>query len=150
ATALPVLRGLLHDADPNVCVAAVEAIAGLGIDGVLEVVPALVGCLDAPDEFTRLAALDGLRALGVTLPWERLERLKDEKLLEHAVLASIGRTGDARAALPLVSALPSVRGGTLLETLRSVVELARAGPVSARALKHEAESLDPATRERVI
>jgi HEAT repeat protein len=150
ATALPVLRGLLRDPDPNVCVAAVEAIAGLGIDGVLEVVPALVGCLDAPEEFTRLAAVDGLRALGVTLPWERLERLKDEKLLEQAVLASIGRTGDARAAVPLVSALPSARGGTLVETLRSVVDLARAGPVSARALKVEAQALDEATRERVI
>lgn len=150
ATALPVLRGLLDDSDPNVCVAAVEAIAGLGIDGVLEVVPALVGCLDAPEEFTRLAALDGLRALGVTLPWERLERLKDEQLLEHAVLASIGRTGDTRAALPLVSALPSARGGTLVETLRSVVDLARAGPASARALKVEARGLDAATRLRVV
>lgn len=150
STALPVLRGLLHDPDPNVCVAAVEAIAGLGIDGVLEVVPALVGCLDSADEFTRLAALDGLRALGVTLPWERLERLKDERLLEQAVLASIGRTGDARAAVPLVSALPSARGGTLVETLRSVVDLARSGPVSARALKLEAQGLDQATRARVV
>jgi HEAT repeat protein len=150
ATALPVLRGLLRDPEPNVCVAAVEAIAGLGIDGALEVVPALLGCLDAPDEFTRLAALDGLRALGVHLPWERLQRLKDEKVLEQAVLASIGRTGDARAAAPLVSALPHARGGTLVETLRSVVDLARSGPVSARALKLEATGLDGATRERVI
>jgi HEAT repeat protein len=150
SAALPVLRGLLQDPDPNVCVAAVEAIAGLGIDGALEVVPVLVGCLEAPEEFTRLAALDGLRALGVTLPWERLQRLRDEEVLEHAVLASIGRSGDARAALPLVSALPSARGGTLVETLKSVVDLARSGPASARALKIEAASLDAATQQRLV
>jgi HEAT repeat protein len=149
-TALPVLRGLLRDPDPNVCVAAVEAIAGLGIDGALEVVPALLACLDLPDEFTRLAALDGLRALGVTLPWERLQRLREGEVLEQAVLASVGRSGDARAALPLVSALPHARGGNLVETLRSVVDLARSGPAPARALKVEAVGLDVETRQRLI
>jgi HEAT repeat protein len=150
ATALPVLRGLLQDPDPNVCVAAVEAIAGLGIDGALEVVPALLSCLDASEDFTRLAALEGLRALGVNLPWERLQRLRDEEVLEHSVLASIGRSGDARAAVPLVSALPSARGGTLVQTLRSVVDLARSGPASAEALKLQATGLDALTRERLI
>jgi HEAT repeat protein len=150
STALPVLRGLLRDPDVNVCVAAVEAIAALGIGGALEVVPALLACLEAPDEFTRLAALDGLRALGVNLPWDRLARLRDGALLEQAVLASVGRSGDARAAGPLISALPHARGGTLVETLRSVVDLARSGPAPARALKVEAVGLDVTTRERLI
>ncbi len=150
SAALPVLRGLLQDPDPNVCVAAVEAIAGLGIDGALEVVPALLSCLDASEEFTRLAALDGLRALGVNLPWDRLQRLKDDTVLEYAVLASIGRSGDARAAGPLVSALSKARGGTLIATLRSIVDLARSGEGPARALKAEAAGLDAATRERLI
>jgi HEAT repeat protein len=150
SAALHVLRGLLLDPDPNVCVAAVEAIAGLGIDGALEVVPVLVGCLDAAEEFTRLAALEGLRALGVNLPWERLQRLRDEGVLEQAVLASVGRSGDTRAALPLVSALPSARGGTLVQTLRSVVDLARSGPASAQALKLEAVTLDAPTRDRLV
>jgi len=149
-TALPVLRGLLRDPDQNVCVAAVEAIADLGIDGALEVVPALLGCLDASEEFTRLAALDGLRALGVNLPWERLQRLREGDVLEQAVLASVGRSGDARAAAPLVSALPHARGGTLVETLHSVVDLARSGPAPARALKLEAADLDLDTRQRLI
>jgi HEAT repeat protein len=150
STALHVLRGLLRDSDVNVCVAAVEAIAALGIGGALEVVPALLGCLDAPEEFTRLAALDGLRALGVHLPWERLARLRDAEALEQAVLASVGRTGDARAAAPLISALPHARGGTLVETLRSVIDLARSGPAPARALKVEATGLDNDTRQRLI
>jgi HEAT repeat protein len=150
STALPVLRGLLKDPDVNVCVAAVEAIAALGIGGALEVVPALLACLDAPEEFTRLAALDGLRALGVHLPWERLARLRDAETLEQAVLASVGRSGDTRAAAPLISALPHARGGTLVETLRSVVDLARSGHAPARALKVEASGLDVETRQRLI
>jgi HEAT repeat protein len=150
ATALPVLRGLVRDSDPNVCVAAVEAIAALGIDGALEVVPALLACLDSSEEFTRLAALDGLRALGVNLPWERLQRLRDTDVLEHSILAAVGRSGDARAAVPLVQALPHARGGTLVETLRSLVDLARSGPAPARALKAEAVGLDPETRQRLI
>lgn len=150
ASALTVLRGLLRDPDTNVCIAAVEAIAALGIDGSLEVVPVLLGCLDAPDEFTRLAALDGLRGLGVHLPWDRLAKLREGASLEHAVLASSGQSGDRRAALPLVSALPHARGGTLMETLRSVVDLARSGPAPARELKVVAAELDPGTRERLI
>jgi len=150
ASALTVLRGLLRDEDTNVCVAAVEAIAALGIDGSLEVVPVLIGCLDASDEFTRLAALDGLRGLGVHLAWDRLAKLREGPTLEHAVLASSGQTGDLRAALPLISALPHARGGTLVETLRSVVDLARSGPAPARELKVVAAGLDVNTRERLI
>ena len=136
------LRGLLRDTDTNVCVAAVEAIAALGIDGSLEVVPALLGCLDASDEFTRLAALDGLHGLGVHLPWDRLAKLREGPALEHAVLVSSGQSGDTRAALPLIPALPHARGGTLVETLRSVVDLARSGPAPARELKIVAAGLD--------
>jgi HEAT repeat protein len=150
ATALPVLRGLLHDIDPNVTVAAIEGIAALGVDGSVEVVPILLGCLELTDEFARLAALEGLRTLGVPLPWERLSKLKAEGALEHSVLASFGLTGDTRAALPLVSALPHARGGMLMQTLRSVVDLARSGPAPARELKLVATSLDPTTRQRLI
>jgi len=149
ASALTVLRGLLRDPDTNVCVAAVEAIAALGIDGSLEVVPVLLGCLEARDEFTRLAALDGLRSLGVHLPWDRLTKLR-EPVLEHAIIASIGQSGDTRAALPLISALPHARGGTLVQTLRSLVDLARSGPAPARELKVVAAELDDGTRERLI
>ena len=150
ASALPVLQNLLHDEDPNVCVAAVEAVAVLGVMGAVEVVEVLSSCLDSPEELVRLAALDGLGALGVALSWERLTRLPSAGALGHAVLAAAGRTGDERAAAPLVRALPRSRGGTLLERLRSVVELARSGPGPRNALKVAARELDLGTRKRLL
>lgn len=149
-SALPVLQKLLHDEDPNVCVAAVEAVAVLGVAGAVEVVDVLSDCLDSPEELVRLAALDGLGVLGVALSWDRLTRLPAHGALGHAVLAAAGRTGDERAAAPLVGALPRSRGGTLLERLRSVVELARSGPGPRNALKLAARELDLGTRKRLL
>jgi HEAT repeat protein len=149
-TALPVLRSLLRDADPNVCVAAVEGIAALGAAGAIEVVPVLVSCLDAGDEFLRLAALDGLSALGVSLAYEKLTRLGEDRSMGHSVLAAAGRTGDERAAELLVGALLHARGGILLGALRSIVELARSGPGLVRALQRAAGSLDGATQKRLL
>jgi HEAT repeat protein len=150
ASALPVLRTLLHDPDTNVCVAAVEAVAGLGVAGAVEVVDVLGSCLDAPEELVRLAALEGLGELGVAMSWERLTRLPAQGALGHAVLAAAGRTGDERAAAPLVRSLPRSRGGTLLERLRSLVELARAGAGPRNALKVAARELDLGTRKRLL
>ena len=149
-SALPVLQSLLRDDDPNVCVAAVEAISALGTAGAIEVVPVLVSCLDEQDGLVRLAALDGLGALGVSLSYEKLTRLADDEVLEHAVLAAAGRTGDERAAGLLVAALPRSRGGNLLGALRSIAELARSGPAPVRALQRAAAGLDAATRERLL
>ncbi len=134
-TAVPVLRGLLRDPDPNVAVAAVEALSALGAACAEEVEPILIACLDAPGAFVRLAALDGLGRLGVALPWVRLERLRGDEAVAPAMLAALGRSGDERAAQHLVAALSRARGGTLSEALRAVVELARSGPARLAALK---------------
>jgi HEAT repeat protein len=149
-SALPVLQKLIRDEDTNVCVAAVEAVAVLGVTGAVEVVDVLSSCLDSPEELVRLAALEGLGELGVALSWERLTRLPAAGALGHAVLAAAGRTGDERAAAPLVRALPRSRGGTLLERLRSLVELARSGPGPREALKLSARELDLGTRKRLL
>jgi HEAT repeat protein len=150
SNALTVLQKLIHDEDTNVCVAAVEAVAVLGVTGAVEVVDVLSSCLDSPEELVRLAALAGLGELGVALSWERLTRLPAVGAFGHAVLAVAGRTGDERAAAPLVRALPRSRGGTLLERLRSLVELARSGPGPRAALKSAARELDLGTRKRLL
>lgn len=150
ATAVPVLRGLLRDPDCNVAVAAVEALTALGAARAEEVEVILRSCLDAPNGFVRLAALDGLGRLGIALPWERLDRLRTDELVAPALLSSMGRSGDERAAQFLVDALSRARGGTLLEALRAVVELARTGDARVRALQHAAASLDPEVEARLL
>jgi HEAT repeat protein len=150
ATAVPVLRALLRDQDVNVAVAAVEALSTLGAARAEEVEIILRACLDAPNGFVRLAALDGLGKLGIALPWERLDRLRSDELVAPALLASLGRSGDERAAAPLIEAIAKAHGGTLLEALRAAVELARSGSAQVRALQLAAAALDPATRERLL
>lgn len=148
--ALFVLKGMLRDADPNVRVAAVEAVAALGGSDPKAAATILESCLDASDPFLRLAALDGLRALGVVMTWDRLSRLRSDPVLEPAVLAAAGHTADERAARALVEALGHARGGTLSVILRSLVELARSGQDKALALQVGAKSLDAAAAARIF
>jgi HEAT repeat protein len=150
AQALFVLQGLLRDADPNVRVAAVEAVAALGKSDPKGASALLEGCLDSDDAFLRLAALDGLRALGVVMPWDRLSRLRSDPVLEPAVLAAAGQTADERAARALVEALAHARGGTLTVILKSLVELARSGQDRALALRSAARHLDPGVGSRIF
>ncbi|HEX6274336.1 MAG TPA: HEAT repeat domain-containing protein, partial [Polyangiaceae bacterium] len=150
AQALFVLQGLLRDADPNVRVAAVEAVAALGKSDPNGASALLEGCLDSEDAFLRLAALDGLRALGVVMPWERLARLRSDPVLEPAVLAAAGHTADEQAARALVEALAHARGGTLTVILKSLVELARSGQDRALALRTAARHLDAGVSSRIF
>jgi HEAT repeat protein len=148
--ALFVLKGLLRDTDPNVRVAAVEAVAALGSSDPKTAASILESCLDSSDPFSRLAALDGLRALGVVMTWDRLSRLRTDPMLEPAVLAAAGHTADERAARTLVDALAHARGGTLFVILKSIVELARSGQDKALALQTVARRLDPSAAERIF
>src|SRR6185503_14862770 len=108
------------------------------------------GCLGADDPFLRLAALDGLRALGVVMTWDHLARLRTDPLLEPAVLAAAGHTADERAARALVDALGHARGGTLFVILKSIVELARSGQDKALALQAVARNLPAPVVERIF
>ena len=148
--ALFVLKGLIRDTDPNVRVAAVEAVATLGTSDPKTASTILEGCLDANDPFLRLAALDGLRGLGVVMTWDRLARMRSDPVLEPAVLAAAGRTADERAARALVDALVHARGGTLFVILKSLVELARSGNDKALALRTAAQRLPGSVAERVF
>jgi HEAT repeat protein len=150
STAVPVLRGLLRDPDANVAVAAVEALTALGAARAEEVEVILRSCLDAQNGFVRLAALDGLGRLGVALPWDRLERLRTDELVAPAMLSSMGRSGDERAAPFIVDALSRARGGTMLEALRAVVELARSGNNQVLALQRAASSLGPEIEAQLV
>jgi HEAT repeat protein len=150
AQALLVLKGLLRDTDPNVRVAAVEAVAELGRSDPKGASGMLEDCLRSNDAFLRLAALDGLRALGIVMTWDTLSRLRSDPVLEPAVLAAAGHTADERAARALVEALAHARGGTLSVILKAIVELARSGQDRALALRTAAQSFDAGVKARLF
>lgn len=107
AAALDALAPLVGDPDPNVRVAALEAIGAVGGTRVDEARALLVGRLDASRPLETLAALESLALLGASLPFATVEPWLGDRLLGRAALALAAQSGDARAAAPLVANLAS-------------------------------------------
>jgi HEAT repeat protein len=104
-SAITPLSRLLADSDPNVRVAALEAIGMVGSARVELVQPLLVEALKSDAELERLAALDAINSLGISLSWVELEDASRSPLLECTALRVAARSSDVQAALPLVRAM---------------------------------------------
>lgn len=147
-----VLIGALDDPDPNVRAAAAEA---LGVIGGERAVAALLALLERGERFLRLAALEGLNRLGAFVPTARLLGLVSDRILRHAVIGALGRTGD-RAALPtLIDALDDSSRHVAESALLAIGELLDddpALPAEAIALSLRARlgGIGPAGRARVL
>ncbi|HEU5074729.1 MAG TPA: HEAT repeat domain-containing protein, partial [Polyangiaceae bacterium] len=89
----------------------------------------------ADDRFERLAALDGLNQLGATLPWSQIEPMLVDPILARPALLAAGRSGDPRAAEPLIKALTTARGATFEAALVGLHDSVRAGEASEAAAK---------------
>lgn len=148
--ALPLLKSLLRDPDVNVRGASVEAIAAIGEGCAEEAIAVLDACLDSPERFERLAALEGLNRLSASLPWERLEPLGSDPILLPAVLTAAGRSGAAQAAPILLTVLSSARGRAFADALASVVELARADLTAHELLSQGLAEAKPEVRDAIL
>ena len=107
--ALDVLAPLVGDADPNVRVAALEALGAIGalrIDAAREL---LVSRLDQNHPLETLAALESLVMIGAGLPFATVEPWLGDPLLGRASLSLAAQSGDPKAAAPLVAALLAAR-----------------------------------------
>jgi len=124
-SSLSVLTTLLDDTDPNVRVAAVEAIASIGVAGISEVTGLLEACLFSREPLTALAALEGLNATAAVLAWPTLERCLKEPALRRPALLAAGRSGDARAVPVLIDALETARGSAFAEVTIALRNLSR-------------------------
>lgn len=98
------LVGALADEDPNVRVAAAEALGNAalaGEDSRLSATEALVAALATSDTFLKIAALDSLARLEARLPWSLFEPYaRDPLLRRYAIAAAAGsREPDAVRAL---------------------------------------------------
>src|SRR5690606_15321748 len=92
--ALDSLAPLIDDPDPNVRVAALEAIGAVGVARVDEARELLMKRLDASRPLETLAALESLELIGAGLPFARVEPWLEDPLLGRAALALAAQSGD--------------------------------------------------------
>jgi HEAT repeat protein len=104
ASALSLLGPLVKDPDPNVRVAALEAIGAIGGTRVDEARALLVTGLSG-GQLETLAAAEALASIGAGLPFATVEPWLDHPLLGKVALSLAAQSGDPRAAVPLVAAL---------------------------------------------
>jgi HEAT repeat protein len=79
-----------------------------------------------------LAALDGLNALGITVPWVTVERCLEVPSLRRAALLAAGRGADLRAVPVLVEALRKARGAAIADAVCALREVVRESAALAR------------------
>lgn len=149
-SALPLLEQLASDADANVRVAVMDAIAevgGLSRESAMRVL--MAGLLDA-EVHVRLSSLGGLQRLKAVVPWERLEPLTLDPMLRASALALAARSSDARAAVSLSAALDDERRSLFAVAVTGLAELVQSGQVSVTALRERLAEMGPRARERLL
>jgi HEAT repeat protein len=143
----PVLIDALGDVDPNVRYAAAEA---LGLIGGPDAIEALQSMLGREDRFLRLVALEGLNRLDAIVPEVILRGFLQDKILRHAAIAALGRTGDPDAIGALIGALDDASrhvGETAMRALSAVIRDDADSALRARELAHTASDV---ARKRVL
>ncbi|MEO7094867.1 MAG: HEAT repeat domain-containing protein, partial [Polyangiales bacterium] len=131
---LKVVVRATDDPDANVRAAAAEAI---GIIGGEDAASALLSILDREERLLRLIALEGLNRLGAPVPLARLAPLLSDRILRHAAMAALARTGDPDAFEPLIDAAsdPSRHvAETAMRAFASLHRVTQPGAGAARAL----------------
>jgi HEAT repeat protein len=97
----------LHDADPNVMLAAAEALgrAGLASESARsEATSALLGCLETTNVALTLASLEALVRLDARLPYVRVGPLARNPLLRRMAITAAAHTREEPAVAVLVEA----------------------------------------------
>lgn len=148
--ALATLSRLVSDKDVNVRGAAIEAVAQIGSTCLDDAANVLEKCLDSGDRFLRLAALNGINQLRLLLPWERVEPLLGDPVLERAALLAAARGGHERAAAFLASALERARGAGWRAALEAFVDYVHSGPSACESARRALGSLPAPARQKLI
>ena len=143
----PVLIDALGDPDPNVRYAAAEA---LGVIGGADAVEALQSMLGRDDRFLRLVALEGLNRLCAVVPEVILRGFLEDKILRHAAIAALGRTGDPDAIGALLGALDDPSRHVGETAMRALSGIIRDDAESALRARELAGAATPIARRRVL
>ncbi|AKF08566.1 HEAT repeat domain-containing protein [Sandaracinus amylolyticus] len=141
---VPALARLAGDPDPNTATVALESLARIGGDGAED---ALRKQLEASDWVVRLAALEGLAALGARAPVSLLAPMVTDPLVRRFALRLLGRSCDPDAVAPLVATLGAATGiAEVAEIALALIALHEADERAAASIAREARRLSGADR----
>jgi HEAT repeat protein len=144
------LETLLTDPDPNVRVAAIEAVGGLGRLAIDASSRVLLEAIDVPDVHAQLAALEALNRLGVVVPWEKLRPLIGDRILRRVTLSAASRAGRYEAAEALLAAMDDESHPVFRLALLGLAELALGSEIALTSWKPRLPPLGSRARERFL
>ncbi|UJR78816.1 HEAT repeat domain-containing protein [Sandaracinus amylolyticus] len=141
---VPALARLAGDPDPNTATVALESLARIGGEGAED---ALRKQLEASDWVVRLAALEGLAALGARAPVSLLAPMVTDPLVRRFALRLLGRSRDPDAVAPLIATLSTATGlAEVAEIALALIALHDADERAAASIARSARRLSGADR----
>ena len=121
-SAVDQIAPFVHDDDPNIAAAAVDALARIG-GPVAET--HLRHLLASRDLYQRLAALDGLERAGARLSWADLEPAIADRFTRRAAVPLLGRSAHPDAVRALIEMLAQASEHLAAAILRALEELSQ-------------------------
>lgn len=131
------------DADGNLVIAAIDALARIGGPKAESVI---LRHLAEADSFKRMAALDALDRLEVAVPFEDLEPVLLDPVVRRAALGVLGRSRSDAAVPILLEALSDRSSATQAMAAISLEHLGEASDDAATRIADEAQALPASVR----
>ncbi len=133
------LSMMAGDPDPNTATVALESLARIGGR---DAEAALRKQLEAADWVVRLAAMEGLSALGAQVPVETLAPMVRDPLVRRFALRLLGQSGDAAAVPPLFDVLREINGAMeMAEVVRALGSIHQHASGAGPLISSQASSL---------
>ncbi len=129
------LANALSDSDPNVRVAAAEALGSAAVAGEAarrHAIDALTLALSSDEPLVKLAALDALARLEAKVPWKTFEPFASDPLLRRYAIAAAGRSKEEAALLALANAVTDPSLAVARDAVVALVDFVTSEPPSER------------------
>jgi HEAT repeat protein len=129
------LANALSDPDPNVRVAAAEALGSAAVAGEAarkHAVLALTQALSSEETLVKLAALEALERLQAKVPWKTFEPFADDPVLRRYAIAAAGRSQEEAALLALANAVSDTSLAVARDAVVALVDFVIEEPQSER------------------
>ncbi len=143
------LRHALGDGDPNVRVAAAEALGGVSAAGEEArqlAIEGLMRVLGSGEPMFTIAALDALARLGAKLSWRTVEPFAGDPLLKRYALAAAASSREVEAIRALATAASDASTTIAREAVIALGEAVVADPDDATVVEAASAAIGPLER----